>query len=296
MPPRSHDAPPPALTAFLKGVERRGAVVAELLAGAAGDEALARALAAFGARAADLPMADWPRLFWAELLRRLAGAGPVGWPGELPAAASPGMRAALLLRVVAGLDEPDAARVLDVPPAQIRHAMERVVPRQADGSPDAATWARQRQALLARVRELPAARTAGLARLREAALSHDPGPVARPRRRAPLIAVAAAVLLALGATFWLERRADDRIERVALAPAGPPASRYSPDAGLVSHPDFALLADPVTEALARDAAFLSWSAAQADAAAAVADPLATLPPPDPLAAVQALEPESTDAQ
>jgi hypothetical protein len=94
--------------------------------------------------------------------------------------------------------------------------------------------------------------------------------------------VAAVVALALGATWWLERRGGHGIEVASLMPSGEPASRYSKVAGLVAHPDFALLADPEGERHARDIAFLSWSAAVADAAVAPLDPLApaAVPPAD----------------
>ncbi|MFZ5658068.1 MAG: hypothetical protein ACOY37_13640 [Pseudomonadota bacterium] len=279
-------AAPPALAAFLKGVERRGAVLAELQAGEAGigDAALTRAMAAFRPQALEHPMADWPRLFWAALLAQpaLRRARHARWPADLPRAATPGLRAALLLRLVAGLEEDEAAAVLDVAPGMLRRALERVVPRAADGRPDAAAWARQRQALQQRVRDLPADRALRLARGREAALA---GPAERffpapERGRAwPLAGVVAAVALALAATWWLERRVDDRVDVLTLGPPGKPASRYSPTAGLVAHPDFAQLADPDGERLALDVAFLSWSAAQAAAAAAPVDPLAPRPAP-----------------
>ncbi|MET0580418.1 MAG: hypothetical protein ABWZ08_00420, partial [Pseudoxanthomonas sp.] len=57
---------PAALSAFLRGVERRGALFAELQCGdrEAGDTALAAAMRAFRNHAGTLPMADWPRRFW----------------------------------------------------------------------------------------------------------------------------------------------------------------------------------------------------------------------------------------
>lgn len=279
-------AAPPALAAFLKGVERRGAVLAELQAGEAGigDAALTRAMAAFRPRALERPMADWPQLFWCDLLRQpaLQRARQAPWPAALPIAAStPGLRCTVLLRLVAGLDEAAAADVLGVAPGTVRRALEQAMPRTDDGSPDAAAWTRLRNGLQQRVRDLPTERALRLARGREAALA---GAAQRffpaPRRRlAPsLAAVVAAAALALGATWWLERRAGDRVDAAALGPPGQPASRYSPNAGLVAHPDFALLADPASERIAREVAFLSWSAAQADAATAPVDPLAPTAP------------------
>src|SRR5690606_15855285 len=59
-----------ALTAFLRGVERRGVVFAQWQGGdaAAGDAALADTLRAFAAGAQAMPFAEWPRRFWAMLL------------------------------------------------------------------------------------------------------------------------------------------------------------------------------------------------------------------------------------
>lgn len=276
-------AAPGALAAFLRGVERRAAVLAELQSGepGIGDAALTRAMAGFRPRALERPMADWPAVFWRELLQQpaLRRAVRAPWPASLPAsAAPPGARALLLLRLVAGMDEAEAAAVLDIAPGTARRSLDRAVPRHADGSPDAGEWARIRRELQARIQDLPTERLLRLARGREAALA---GPAERffpPPRGMPwkrLVAVAAGVALALGGTVWFERRQDRGVETAVLGPPRQPASRYSPTAGLVAHPDFALLADPAAEAIARDIAFLSWSAAQADAEAAARDPLAT---------------------
>ncbi len=281
-------AAPPALAAFLRGVERRGAVLAELQAGEAGigDAALTRAMAAFRAQALERPMAEWPQLFWCELLRQpaLQRARHAPWPAGLPAATTtPGRRAVLLLRLVAGLEEEATAGVLGIAPGSARRALEQAMPRTPDGAPDAAAWARLRTALQQRLRDLPTDRALRLAHAREAALAgvaEDFYPAPRPRLAWRLAAVAAVAALVLGATWWLERRAGPDVDTAELAAAGRPASRYSPAAGLVAHPDFALLADPEGERVAREIAFLSWSAAQADAASAVVDPLEpSLPAP-----------------
>lgn len=264
-PPTPPDlAQPAALAAFLRGVERRAAVLAELQSGdpTLGDAALTRAMAAFRDAAVDAPMADWPRLFWAALLaqpalRRATRARP---PAFLPACSSP-LRAALLLRVAAGLDEAAAAAVLAVAPEQVRRA---VLAALACGghAADAAEWARLQAEVQRRIRELPTERSLRLARMREAALAgpadrffHRP----RPRLRLRLaLAAAALVAVALAGTFWAGRGREQPVRIVALPPAGPPASRYAAVSGLIAHPDFDLLADPEGERLARDAAFLAW--------------------------------------
>lgn len=305
--PPAAPSPPPipaALAAFLRGVERRGAVLAELQAGSAqaGDRALATALDATAAQAPGQPVAAWPALFWRTLLAQpgLRRARTADWPADLPLrTASPGIRAAVLLRLVAELDEAASAGVLGVADGSLRRALAQAMPRLGDGRPDAQAWAALRAGLQQRVRALPAGRLGQVAALRAngtATRPHD-GPAA-PRLAPRLAAVGLAAGLALAATVWLERRAGEGVERAALAPPGQPASRYSPEAGWVAHPDFALLADPAAEALARDIAFLSWSAARADAALPVADPFALPPTPEspPAAATGPASPgETSDA-
>jgi hypothetical protein len=261
-------ARPAALAAFLRGVERRAAVLAELQAGdpTLGDAALTRAMAAFRETAVAASMADWPRLFWQALLaqpalRRATRARAAAFmPTRTPA-----LRAALLLRLAAGLDEAEAAAVLDVPPARLRSAVMRALPTTPDGAPDAAAWTRLQAEMQQRLRSLPTERSLRLARMREGALA---GPaehffVAPPllsRYRQPAIgAVAALTALALVATGWPPRGADGEIRVEPLGSAGRPASRYSAATGLLTHADFELLADPAGERLARDAAFLAWT-------------------------------------
>lgn len=285
-------AQPAALAAFLRGVERRAAVFAELQCGDAsvGDAALTRAMAAFRDAAVDRPMAEWPREFWSALLdqpalRRAAHARP---PAFVPAC-STAVRAAILLRLAAGLDEATAAAVLGVAPEQVRRAVVGALPAGADGRADAAAWVRLQGEVQARVRGLALERGLRLARMHEAALA---GPAdrffhRRPRSlpRLPLAgAVAASMALAIAGTFWLERRADPTIRVVPLARAGEPASRYTATSGLIAHPDFDLLADPAEARLSRDAAFLAWFAGHAAAAPDAVVPADAAAPEAPLGA------------
>ena len=61
-----------ALSAFLRGVERRALVVAELQCGdaARAEQTLVAVMRAFAAVASDLPMAQWPTRFWTLLGQR----------------------------------------------------------------------------------------------------------------------------------------------------------------------------------------------------------------------------------
>jgi hypothetical protein len=108
-----------ALSAFLRGVERRALVVAELQCGdpARAEQTLVAVMRAFSAVASDLPMAQWPTRFWTLLGQRqaLREPAPGQWPPALAALGgmAPLPRLALLLRVGGSLDENIATRVLD---------------------------------------------------------------------------------------------------------------------------------------------------------------------------------------
>jgi hypothetical protein len=261
-------ARPAALGAFLRGVERRAAVLAELQSGdpTLGDAALTRAMTAFREGAVDVPMAEWPRRFWRALLeqpalRRATRARPQAF---MPACA-PSLRAAVLLRLAAGLDEDEAAAVLDVAPPRLRAAVLRALPQRSDGTPDQDAWTALQADVQARVRALPTDRSLRLARMREAALAGTTGGYFAPtprwagHRRSAATGVVALTALALAATWWPTGNGDPAIRIEPLGRPGEPASRYSATTALITHPDFDLLADPDSERLARDAAFLAWT-------------------------------------
>ncbi|OAX62510.1 hypothetical protein [Xanthomonas graminis] len=231
-PPSDGVVAPPALAAFLRGIERRAAVLAELQSGSVerGAPALAAAMRAFRSHAATLPMADWPLHFWKLLaavpsLRQIVTAARSGWPlplahlGKLTAAD----RLALLLRIVAGLDEPTAAQVLNQSTQDYQQALARACPRDVGGQPDAAGWRALADAAQQHLRELPPARLQALAQLRDAAIAAAPptpalAPAApapvRPRRRSGgrgltrarlAAAVSVVVVVVLLGTWWWGR-------------------------------------------------------------------------------------------
>lgn len=209
---------PGALTAFLRGVERRGLVFAALQAGdpAAGDAALAEALRDFAARAAGTPFADWPRRFWTMLLATPALRGPARPARHAGALAvldglGSGPRAALLLRLVAGLSGNDAAAVLGVSPPTYRMALQRALPRLEDGSADAERWRRMGEAAREAIRTLPPERLERLgAQVPATAVDwsgyrRGPGPappVARAWRLPAMLLALLLTLAALAATWW----------------------------------------------------------------------------------------------
>lgn len=283
----THDAPA-ALSAFLRGVERRGAVLAELQAGdaSAGDAALAEAMRAFRDGIEAAPMADWPRRFWAQLLaqpglhQRTRVAIPLDATDRLGELGH-GPRAALLLRLAAGLSEPDAAAALGVTQPTYRLALQRALPHHADGRADPVAWQQLREQIHRRIKTLPPERLARLSGAREAALRGTPAAAAAPRHDAPavaarrprwLLALLWSLLLlcalAFAATWWWPLRGvaewlgGPPIRVEALPAAEAPAARYGHEAGLIGDRDFALLADPEGDAAARELGFHSWLAAR----------------------------------
>ena len=313
-------AVPAALSAFLRGVERRGALFAELQCGDrdAGDTALAAALRAFRNHAGELAMAEWPRRFWSLLVSAppLRQASPLAhWPPGLQSLAPLGSaaRRALLLRLVAGLAEEEAALVLGLDSVAYEQALADACPRDPDGQPDGLAWRSLAEAIQQQLRDLPPERLARVARLREEAIAgtrHERPRIgtapAKPGK--PLLAAAgrrwrwvALVLgvcaLALAATWgwprWqsppevgsaLEqgvRRLQDEVEiNSEELPQQAPAARFDATTALLTHPDFELVMDAQEEALARDADFDAWYAAGADAVGEDGMPAAESPATD----------------
>lgn len=295
---------PAALSAFLRGVERRGALFAELQCGDrdAGESALAAAMRAFRNHAGTLPMAEWPRRFWTLLVAtpQLRQSAPMAqWPAgmEVLAGLQPLSRQALLLRLAASLPEEEAAAVLGIAPEVHEQALASACPRDASGQPDALAWRALAEAIQSQLRELPPQRLAHLARLREAAIlgTKLERPVSATRsvsveapsrrRRWPwIVLVLALCAAALAATWWWPqwqasrgagtstsldggvRRLQEPVEiAVEDIPEQPPAAKFDATTALLTHPDFELLLEPQDEAIARDADFLAWYAAGANA-------------------------------
>lgn len=329
MPSNLNDAAsaPAALSAFLRGVERRGALFAELQCGdrEAGDNALAAAMRAFRNRAGTLPMAEWPRRFWALLVatpQLRQSAAPAQWPAGVEALAGLQSlpRQALLLRLAASLPEEEAAAVLGIVPEVHEQALASACPRDASGQPDALAWRALAEAIQSLLRELPPQRLAHLARLREAAIlgtkierpataTRSPIEAQSRHRRWPwVVLVLALCAAALAATWWWPQwqasrgaganldggvqRLQDQVEiAVEEIPEQPPAARFDATTALLTHPDFELLLEPQDEAVARDADFLAWYAAGASAPSDASEEKA-----EEVAASTATGTETTDAQ
>jgi len=280
---------PPALVAFLRGSGRRALLFAQLQCGdrARGDAAALSALARFAAPAASQPMAQWPRRFWAALLAEPAlRPAPEGrWPPAFAALAEvgPGARAALLLWLVAGLGEEEAATALGVAVPAWRTALQRAAPLDAAGALDTGAWRAMETEVREVLRALPPERLSEWERACERLAAGLPPAAARgaaPPARRWLVPALAACVLAIAATFlwpwpWAADAppgagqeagapgADPVIERQALdAGDAPPAFEPGEAAALLLHADFELLAGGGDTPLLRDLAFHAWHAAQ----------------------------------
>lgn len=241
-----------------------------------------------------MPLAGWPAAFWTLLLAQpglSAGASP---EPELSGLGT-GPRAALLLRLVGGLDFHHAAEVMGVSEPTYRFALQRALRQLGETGTSYAALGGLRERLHRRVKTLPEDRVAELAALRQRTLVDEPAPDAvaathptaapDPRRRW-LWALLALLLAALAATWWpgLLAPSATRDEGPAPLPGEAPPPAATPahaDTGVVTHPDYAQLAEPDDAALADDLALLSWFAAggadavpppSADAAAPPAAP------------------------
>lgn len=260
----------PALSAFLRGIERRAFVFAQVQCGddEVAQAALGGAMRAFVASSASGPLSGWPAAFWTRLMAQAALSEGESEVPELRALSS-GPRAALLLRMVAGLDFPHAAGVLGVSETTYRFALQRALQQLGEGGISYAVLGALRERLHRQVKTLPESRTQALAELRTRVLAAIPEPVPE---RAPRVSASGRWrggawivlgLLALGfaATFWPVEPALAPGGTQALPAAPPPAP--APAVGAqdwVTHPDFAQLAAPGEEVLAAELALLSWVA------------------------------------
>ncbi len=278
-----------AASAFLRGVERRALVVAELQGGDAGAHAVAAAMRAFAGQAAKLAMAEWPARFWSLLCNApqlrtptSGAASPLPVLSNLPA----NDRLALLLRVGAGLHEAEAAACLGMDVRSYQQALARACPQDAHGQPDAAAWRALAEQVQARVRDLSPHRLRQLEQLRDAVTapaappSRAPRPASPPRRPRNrwgwwLLGVCLLALAAAAAWWWRDHASlpgsgaaptegmlgdNGPVQVEALPDDSPPATATASDA--IAADDAAMLADPEL-ALAQDADFLAWHAAGA---------------------------------
>lgn len=287
-------APSPAVSAFLRGLHARAWLLARVQAGgdAPARQAMAVVARVFASEAGRWPIAEWPPQYWRLLLAtpalRQPGAGSgMGVPLPGVARLPPQQRAAVLLLLVAGLDEAGAASALGVPVASYQDAIRASLPLDGLGQPDADVWRAWRAAAERSLSEADtpiatAAHTA--ARPANATTAAAPDPAASRHLLRWLWAGVAVCAIALGASLFLHptgravlERMRDPIKRHALPPASAPKARFDPaDAGV--HPDRERLAAPAEAAYADDLAMLAWllvASSDLRAADAVSLPIAS---------------------
>lgn len=289
--PTSPAATASALSAFLRGIERRAYVLALCQCGepAMARTALAQAMRSFRAVAAATPLSAWPASFWSVLLAEPELVGADAGAGGVPElrVLTHGPRAALLLRLVAGLDFAHASRVLGISEAAYRYASQRALQQLGDAGVSYSALAALRERLHRQIKALPEPDQQALATLREHVLAGQPeSAVATTPARAGLqrwLRVALALLgLAFAATFIIPTTHRQPTASPGAAGIQPlPAEVLAPvssqgDADSVTHPDYELLAQPDEHELASDLALLSWLAGDPQA-------FSRAPPPAPSA-------------
>lgn len=284
--PAASPAPPvpAALSAFLRGIERRAYVLAlsQCAEPALARDALAQTVRSFRSVCIATPLSGWPASFWALLLAQPElTRGRSGLP-EL-ATLSSGPRAALLLRLVAGLDFSHAAQVLGVPEPAFRYASQSALQQLGEAGISYAALSALRERLHRQIKALPEADVEAVTAARERALAEHPpalatvAPSAAPGSRRLLWGGLAALVLAFAATFWPPAKPPPpTLPPGTTQPLPPvvssaPARRVPTAADTVSHPDYPQLAEPELAALAADTALLSWLAGDPEAAAAIPD-------------------------
>lgn len=202
-----------ALTVFLRGIERRAAVFAELQCGEAahGDQALRAIFDTFVAEARGTPQVEWPRLFWVTFLESPAlAAEPLApfWPGDFAPLARLDFaaRAVVLARLVAQLEDPQGALVFGVSEDSYRQALQRALPQRADGSPDGAAWLALRSEVQYALEELSPERSAAVARMRAAVVADSTNvPPQVPEREPSLLNRPIPLNIPLRAPGWLNK-------------------------------------------------------------------------------------------
>lgn len=311
MTPAAPDLPSPAaVTAFLRGLDRRARLFASVQAGdaVAAQHALAVVARVFAGEAGQWPLAEWPRQYWRLLLAAPSLRKP---PIEVPTPQLPGIgrlavetRAAVLLHLVAGLDDADASAALGIDTPTYQARIRDALPRDALGQPDLDVWRAWRAAVereLARAPEPASPPIAPVAAAKPTAAVTVVADVRHRHRLRWLWAGVALCLVAMVATFFLHPRGREvldqwraPIKRMPLDAAAPPKARFDA-ADIALHPDHDLLASPGELAFARQLPLLAWldiASADLRAADAVRLPVmlapaaaSLLPPADDAAAL-----------
>jgi hypothetical protein len=271
------------MQSFRRGIDRRAYVLARAQCGDATlvHQALIGVDHAFKQEAEGLPIAQWPIRFWTLLLSRkelMQGDSP--W--QALSAIGRGSRAALLLRLVGGLDFPHAAQVLGISEETYRFALQRGLEQLQSAGYSMTELEQLRDAFFDEVKQLSAdelsaslqqasaelsasqhAGTDGMQKDAVAELEFSKPQQASKRNgsRWWLYVLIAAVisLLAAAAYFWDQknRQAQARAAQVS-------ATEQDRAAGdLLMHADYEVIAAGDTLDSVQEANFYSWLAAGA---------------------------------
>ncbi len=253
-----------AMQAFRRGIDRRAYVLARAQCG--DSELLQSALngvdASFNAEYAELPISQWPIRFWTLLLsRKELAQGQSPWPAL--ASISHGPRAALLLRLVAGLDFSHAAQVLNISETTYRFALERGLEQLHAAGFNFAELERLRDSFFDEVKQLPTELIQTRERPAVLFAPSIPKPVSEPEPEPeikktavwPWLFLLMALLLGGLAWWWWNSQQAQAPESAKLVLTDVQTA--------VIHPDYDVIAHPEVQVQAEDLAFLSWIAAGA---------------------------------
>ena len=263
---------PAAVAAFLRGLDKRARLFAGVQAGDAtrGDRALAAVARVFADEAGQWPLAQWPQQYWRLLLAApsLRHVDAPATDALLPGIArlAPEPRAAVLLHLVAGLEDAVAALALGRSVADYQGLIRDSLPRDPLGQPDVDVWRAWRAAVQ---RELE--RAAEPPHSVRQAVGPAPQPTTAPDRAASHTARwlwlgVGACVLAFAAAFFIHPAGREvishwfaTIKREPLPPAAAAKARFDPaDLGL--HPDREQLSAPQEARFAATLAQLAWLA------------------------------------
>ena len=242
-----------AMHAFRRGIDRRAYVLARAQCGDSDllQSALSGVDSAFNAEYAELPISQWPIRFWTLLLsRKELAQGMSPWPAL--ASISHGPRAALLLRLVAGLDFSHAAQVLNISETTYRFALERGLEQLHAAGFNFEELERLRDSFFEEVKQLPTELIQ--TRERPAVVITPSLPVAELEAEIkktgpwPWLVLLMAVVLG-GLLWWWGTQSSDVID-------AKPVSLTEVQTAVI-HPDYDVIANPDIQAQAEDLAFLS---------------------------------------
>jgi hypothetical protein len=298
----------PAIAAFVRGVAQRARLLATVQAGATtpAEQALAAVAQVFATEAEQWPIAQWPQQYWRLLLAtphlRDPGASGIGLPLPGIARLPPVQRAAVLLQLVAELDDATAATALGTTLLAYQDAIRDGLPLDALGKPDIDVWRAWRAAAqreLANAEPMPGtlmaeSRTSSGYEpdIRKGVENQPAGtviPTPPPRHHVRWLWLGVAVcVLGFATTFFLHPAGRAVLERwtatIKVEPlhaADSPKARFDASDPAV-HPDRDLLAAPEEAGHASQLALLAWLAVHSEdprAADAIALPVIIAPVP-----------------